>query len=357
MSKFSITRCEKSRLSEIDLQSIDAKDFGRIFTDHMFIAEYANGAWSEGKIVPYGKISVSPSLSAIHYGQAIFEGMKAHRLEDGGIGIFRLQEHFQRLNRSAARLCMPTVPEHLFCDGLQTLLDLDRSWFPNEVGSGLYLRPFLFASDEQILAAPSKNYTFCILLTPIVSYLVDKSLNILAENSYSRSANGGVGFAKAAGNYAAGFMPIQKAQTQGFDQVLWLDAETHTLVQECGVMNVMFLIGDTFITPSIEGGTILAGINRDSVIQLLREAGKKVEERDISLQEIISAQQNGSLLEILGMGTAVSVAFVKSIAYRDQVVEVKNLDFPEASKIKEWIYQARVGSSSFECCKNWLTRI
>lgn len=356
MSKFNITRRVDSRLSEVDLRNIKSSDFGRHFSDHMFVAEYIDGVWGSGRVVPYEKISFAPSLSALHYGQAIFEGMKAHRLEDGKIGIFRMEAHYERFNRSASRICMPIIPKHLFCDGLQTLIELDKNWVGDNVGSGLYLRPFLFACDEQIMAAPSKNYIFCILLTPIAPYL-NKPLDILAEAKYSRSARGGVGFAKAAGNYAGGFMPTQQAQAQSFDQVLWLDAETHSIVQECGVMNVMFLLGDTFVTPSIEDGTILAGITRDSIIQILRANGKIVEERDLSMQEIIQAQEQGILLEAFGMGTAASVAFIKTITYREHKIEVKNTDFPVANQVKDWVYQARTGSSCFELCQNWLTRI
>lgn len=356
MSKFNIERRSKSRLSEIDLQSIQSSDFGRIFTDHMFVANYKDGVWSSGSIIPYDSMAIAPSLSAIHYGQAIFEGMKAHRLEDGNIGIFRMHAHYERFNRSATRICMPVVPKHLFFDGLQALLELDQNWVGENVGAGLYLRPFLFACDEQIMAAPSKNYMFCIIFTPIVPYL-GKSLDILAESQYSRSAQGGVGFAKAAGNYAGGFMPTKQAQAKGFDQVLWLDSETHSIVQECGVMNVMFLLGDRFVTPSIEDGKILAGITRDSVIQLLKANGKVVEERDLSMQEIIEAEQKGLLLETFGLGTAVGVSFIKSITYREQKIEVKNQDFPVASQIKEWIYQARIGSKLCECCQDWLTKV
>jgi branched-chain amino acid aminotransferase len=312
-SGLKITTTTSSKLSSTSLKNIP---FGRYFTDHMLEVDYENGEWGAPEIKPYQPLMFEPSLAVFHYGQAIFEGIKAYKTIDGAIQIFRPYDNFQRFNTSALRMQMPEVPAEIFIDGMAALINVDKAWIPDMENHALYIRPFMISTDEAIGVRPSAKYKFLILLSPTGPYY-SAPMKIYVEEKYVRAAPGGIGFAKAAGNYGAVMHPSAEAHKKGYDQVLWMDAAEHRYVQECGTMNAFFIIGNTAITPGLEEGTILAGVTRDSVITLLKEAGLSVEERPLSIEEIMAAYQSGELKEIFGTGTAATVALIKELRYKD----------------------------------------
>ena len=312
-SVFKITQVKQSKLSNASLENIP---FGRYFTDHMLVVDYENGEWKAPEIKPYQPLTFEPSLAVFHYGQAIFEGIKAYKNNDGSIKIFRPHDNFNRFNTSALRMEMPEVPEEIFIDGMAALINIDKAWIPDMENHALYIRPFMISTDEAIGVRPSAKYKFLILLSPTGPYY-SAPMKIYVEEKYVRAAPGGIGFAKAAGNYGAVMHPSAEAQKKGYDQVLWMDALEHKYVQECGTMNVFFIIGNTAITPGLEEGTILEGVTRDSVITLLKEAGLTVEERPLSIEEVMAAYQSGMLKEIFGTGTAATIAMIKELRYKD----------------------------------------
>lgn len=308
-----IERVKNSRISQVDFSDLP---FGKIYTDHMFMADYRGGEWKNFRIVPYGHISVSPATPAIHYGQSIFEGMKAMKSPTGEVLVFRAADNWMRLNISGERMCMPHVPEELFMEGLSTLVALDQHWVPNAAGSSLYIRPFLFSADEYIGIRPSEDFTFMIILSPVGPYYATP-VKVKIESHYTRATEGGTGYAKAGGNYGGAIYPAKLAQDQGYHQLLWTDGKTHQYIEESGTMNVMFVIEDTVVTPALSD-SILAGITRDSVLKLARKWNLNVEERRISVKEIIEAAQNGRLKEAFGAGTAATIAHIELIGYEDK---------------------------------------
>lgn len=314
---------EKIKQSKYKPEFADITSFGDTFADHMLICEYKNGKWGDAKIMPFQDLSFSPAMQAIHYGQACFEGMKAFKDKDEDIFMFRPAKNFERLNASANRLAMPSVPEEAFMDGLKTLLDIDRQWIPNKYGMSLYLRPFIFATEPMITARASNEYIFAIITAVAPDYYA-KPLKVKIADVYSRAANGGVGFAKAAGNYAASFYPTQLAREEGFDQVIWTDAATHDFIEEAGTMNVFVRIKDTLLTAPISE-RILNGVTRASLIDLAKKNGWKVEERRISVNELIEAYQEGNLKEVFGCGTAVVQNSFSVIGYKDKTMELEDL--------------------------------
>src|SRR5438045_3195165 len=293
---FNITRVERSKLNEMSLDNIP---FGKYFTDHMLEVDYEDGEWKNAEIKPYQPLLLAPSLAALHYGQAIFEGIKAYKNAAGEAFIFRPYDNFKRFNASAERMAMPQVPEEIFIEGMRLLIDIDKNWIPSQKDHSLYIRPFMFSSDEMIGVRPSEKYKFLIILSPTGPYYA-APMRINVEERYVRAVPGGVGFAKAAGNYAGAMYATAQARLKGFDQVLWTDALEHKYVQECGVMNVFFIIGNTAVTPDLKEGTILAGVTRDSAIVLLKEMGYVIEERPISIDEITDAYKKGTLKEVFG---------------------------------------------------------
>jgi len=300
---------ENSNLAEFDFNNII---FGRQFSDHMFIVDYKDGEWQDARVVPYEHLNMSPASSALHYGQSIFEGMKAYK-KDGDVFLFRPRDNAKRLNASAERMCMPALPEDLFMEGLTTLIDKDRGWVPDVEGASLYVRPFMFATDEYIGVKPSDTYRFMIFTCPVGKYY-SGAVNVKIETHYSRSMVGGTGFAKAAGNYAAALYPAKLAQQQGYHQLIWTDAVEHKYIEESGTMNVVFQVGDTLITPPASE-TILAGITKNSVINIARKWGMKVEERSVTVAEIVEAAKNGTLKEAFGAGTAATIANISMIHF------------------------------------------
>lgn len=317
-----ITQCEKSRLHDVDFENLP---FGKVFTDHMLLCQYSNGEWSTPKIKPYGDISFSPAMSAIHYGQSIFEGLKAFRNSNNDILVFRPEKNWERMNASAKRLCMPELPKEIFIEGLRQLINLDRDWVPTRSDSALYIRPFMFATDALLGVKPSETYMFMIILAPVGPYYA-KPLHLKIETDYTRAAVGGVGSAKAAGNYASALYPAKLAQDQGIDQLIWTDAKEHKYLEEAGTMNMMLVIGDKLLTPPITTSTILPGITRDSFLALAREAGYKVEERPISTEEVITAAKNGELKELFGVGTAATIANVVKFTYKGEEFELPSIE-------------------------------
>jgi branched-chain amino acid aminotransferase len=317
LQTLSITHTPESRLSEALRENAE---FGCVFSDHMFVVEFDNGKWNEPKIVPYGPMPLSPSISALHYGQSIFEGFKAHRTADGGIALFRPRDNYLRFNRSAARLAMPELPEELFLDGVAELVRLDREWAPHREGGALYVRPIYFALDEALIVRPARRYRLVIFTCPVGPYF-SEPIRLRVEEHFVRAFPGGTGDVKAAGNYAGGLLAARLAQEQGFHNVLWLDSAERRFIEEVGVMNVCFVSRGVAITPPL-AGTILPGVTRDSVITLLREMRVPVEERPISIDEIFESHAAGTLAEAFGVGTAAIVAPIRSISYRHREIQL-----------------------------------
>ena len=306
---------EKSRSEGLDFDSLP---FGKTFSDHMFVADYKDGKWQNCQILPYGDISFAPSMMALHYGQAIFEGMKANiSTQTGEPVLFRADKHAKRFNKSAERLGMPAVPEELFLEAVNSMVLLDKQWIPQTAGSALYIRPFMFAADESLGVRASSSYKFIVFSGPVGPYY-PKPVRILVAQKYVRAFPGGVGFAKAAGNYAATLKPAEIAKSEGFDQILWLDGLEFKYLQECGTMNIFAVIGDTVLTPPT-ADSILDGVTRDSILQLLKDNGIKVEVRPIGIQELVDAHQTGELKEMFGSGTAAVISHVADLCYQDKV--------------------------------------
>ena len=344
-----ITKATTSKLKDLQLDNLT---FGSKFTDHMLLCHYKNGAWQEPEIMPFGPISFTPALHTLHYGQAIFEGQKAYYMDNGKIGIFRLRENGLRLNKSAHRMFMPEFPVDLFVESTKELVNIDRDWVPNRDGYSLYLRPFMFGSSEFVAARPSEDYTYCLIMSPVGPYY-SGDVKVKVEEHYTRATSGGVGAAKCAGNYGGSFIAADEARKQGFNQVIWTDHKNHELVEESGTMNIAFVIDDTFITPPLSD-RILAGITRDSILTMLREANYlKVEERPISIHEVANAAREGRLQEAFGMGTAAVVSRISGIGYRDESFEVPTPEDGYALRIKRDLNALRMGR--IEDKYNWMT--
>lgn len=348
-AQIKINRTKNSKLSSLDFNNIP---LGRTFTDHYFICEYHDGEWQDMRIEPMNTISIHPATMALHYGQAIFEGMKATLSKDNQPLLFRPEQNAKRFNFSASRLGMPTVSEELFLEALNTLIGLDADWIPPSEGSALYIRPFMFADEGFIGMRAANSYKFMIICSPS-GPLYNKPIKLYAETEYIRAANGGTGAAKAAGNYAAAVLPTEKAKAKGYDQVLWLDAIEHKYIQEVGTMNIFFKINNQFITPNLDG-SILAGITRDSVITLLKDKGYEVVERPITIDEVIESAKNGSLEEAFGTGTAVFIARIESIGYKDI-----NINVSKETPVADWVTDTMnaIRSGSMPDKFNWMKKV
>ncbi len=348
-----IKEVKESKISEVDFNNIA---FGNIYTDHMLIADYKEGSWQDVKIVPYEDLKLSPATSALHYGQSIFEGLKAYRNEqrEEEVLVFRPWENWKRLNESAKRICMPELPEEIFMQGLEELLKLDKNWVPKGRGKSLYIRPFMFATDAYIGLKSSETYRFMIFASPVGAYY-SQPVKVKIENHFVRSANGGVGYAKVAGNYAASLYPAKLAQDEGYNQLLWTDAKEHKYIEESGTMNVMFMIGDTLCTAPA-GDTILHGITRKSVLELARDWGIKVEERFVSIDELIDAIEKKELKEAFGTGTAATIAHIETI-HNDgidyQLPEIEARDF--SNKVLKELTEIQRGKK--EDTREWIFRV
>lgn len=319
---FSVQKTKLSRLSEVDFNNLP---FGRIFADHMFVMDYRNGQWEQGKIMPYGNLEISPATSALHYGQAIFEGIKANLDQNtNDILLFRAEDNAKRFNFSAFRMGMPQLPEETFVNALIELLKLDRAWVPDTPESSMYIRPFMFACDECVGVRTADNYKFVIINSPVGPYY-SKPIKVVISDKYVRACEGGTGEAKAAGNYAATMYPVSLIRQKGYDQILWTDGKEHKYVEEIGTMNVFFVIDNEVLTPSLDG-TILRGITRDSIIRLFRDKGLKVTERRIAIRELIEAQEAGKLQEAFGAGTAATITHIEEMSYLDQTIVLPSIE-------------------------------
>lgn len=336
-----VTKAERSKLPDISLENIP---FGKYFTDHMLEADYENGEWKNIEIKPYQPLLMSPSLAAIHYGQAIFEGIKAYKNQAGEAFIFRPYDNFKRFNISAERMQMPAVPEELFIEGMRKLVELDSNWIPAKENHSLYIRPFMFSSDEMIGVRPSESYKFMIIMSPTGPYY-NAPMRIYVEEKYTRAAPGGVGYAKAAGNYGASMYVTAQAKKNGYDQVLWTDVYEHKYVQEIGTMNVFFIIGDKAYTPDLSAGTILAGVTRDSVMTILEDMGIAVEEKPISIDMLTEAYSKGTLREVFGTGTAATVSLIRELKYKDLVMTFDTNQWKVTPEIKSRLDAIREGKA------------
>ncbi|MEN9304505.1 MAG: hypothetical protein RL264_2934 [Bacteroidota bacterium] len=339
---FAVEPVTATRVHEVDWDNLA---FGRVFSDHMFIMEYENGQWQEGKIVPFEAIPMHPAMSALHYGQSIFEGLKAYRHTDGKVSIFRPDQNAARFAESAERMCMPTVPEDVFVEAVRKLVEVDQNWVTDREGYALYIRPFLFATDEFVGIKPADTYKFMVITSPVGAYY-SEPVRVKIEQHYTRAARGGVGRAKAAGNYGASLFPAKQCQLQGFHQLVWTDAKEHKYIEESGTMNIVFQIGGKLITPSEDEDTILRGITKRSLIDIAKSWGVEVEERKVLVEEIITAAKNGTLEDAFGAGTAATIAQIVVIGYGDERIELPALETRTLSnKIKHYLDDLKTGKT------------
>jgi len=329
-NEIDIVRVQNSKINEVDFENLA---FGNTFTDHMLVCDFKEGKWQRPIIKPYEPFLIDPSAKVFHYGQAIFEGMKAYKDDNDYVWLFRPDQNLDRFNKSAVRMAMPEVPEEIFIGGLKTIVDLERNWVKKGLGNTLYIRPFMIAIGSGVIAQPSTQYRFMIILSPALSYYSGEVKVIIAEH-YSRAANGGIGAAKAAGNYSAQFYPQKLAQEKGFQQIIWTDDATHTKLEEAGTMNVFFRINDTIYTaPTSE--RILDGVTRKSLIDIAHRDGIKVEERSILVSELIAGAKDGSLKEIFGAGTAAVVSPIVGFQFQDDYYELPKIENSIALQLKD----------------------
>ncbi len=340
-----IVKIDKSRISEVNFSNLI---FGEEFTDHMFTCDYIEGKWINPKIVPYKKLKMDPSSSVLHYGQSVFEGMKAYKDVNDEVFMFRPENNFERLNKSAKRLSIPEFPKKYFFNALEILLNFDKEWIIPGIGNSLYLRPFVFANQSGVQASPANKYKFLIICTPVKAYYSDK-VNVLIAEKYSRAASGGVGYAKAAGNYAAQFYPTSLAQKQGYEQIIWTDANNHEYLEEAGTMNIFFRIGDNLITAP-NNDRILDGVTRKSIIELCAYLKITIEVRPISVKELLSAHKDNSLKEIFGSGTAVVILPIKGFSYKNVHYNIPESKDPKSEFLKKKIMdiQYNIGEDPFK---------
>jgi len=315
-----IVQSSESRLDSVDFDNLV---FGNTFSDHMFMADWRGGAWVSPRIIPFGNIEISPSLCSLHYGQAIFEGLKAFRSPDDGVFLFRPDKHQERFNRSGVRLCTPPVSRELFFEAVEGLCRIDRGWVPKKRGASLYIRPFIFASDSNLGVHVADTYLFMVITSPVGAYYKEglNPVRLITSGQYVRAAKGGLGEAKTPGNYAASLLPAEEALRKGFTQVLWLDAVEKRYVEEVGTMNIMFFIDGELVTPPLDG-SVLAGVTRYSVLELAASWGMQVHERRIAIDEVVERAKDGGLQEVFGTGTAAVISPVGWIRHGDELITI-----------------------------------
>ncbi len=324
-----ITKASASKIGQVDFENLN---FGKIFTDHMFICDYEDGVWQNPKIVPYGPLTLDPSARVFHYGQAVFEGMKAYKDDQDDIYLFRPDENFHRINKSSERLAMPAFPKDFFFDGLTALLELEKDWIKPGFGNSLYIRPFVIATEAGVQASEANQYRFMIICSPAAAYY-SGDVNVLVAEKFSRSANGGTGYAKAAGNYAAQFYPTNLAKQDGYQQIIWTDASTHEYMEEAGTMNVFFRVNDTLLTAPTSD-RILDGITRKSLLEIAKKEGISVEVRPVKVSEIIAAAKDGSLKEAFGAGTAAVISPIGGLGYQGTHYPIASQENSYATRLK-----------------------
>ncbi len=349
-TQIQITKVSESRINEVDWVNLP---FGKVFSDHMLVMDYNNNEWSQPIITQFQNLSLTPATSVLHYGQTVFEGMKAYRNKKGEVSIFRAEENAKRFNQSAKRMCMPTIPTDLFVTYIKELVALDKNWIPTEEGHSLYIRPFMIATDPYVGIRPSASYKFMIFTCPVGKYY-SEAVRVKIETEYTRAAHGGTGFAKAGGNYAASLYPAKIAQEQGYQQLIWTDAQEHKYIEEAGTMNVVFHIGNKIITPK-SSDTILDGITRKSVMEIAKDWEYETEERKISVEEVITAIKNNELKEAFGAGTAATIAPIKTINYKgvDYDIPAGKSDL-FSTKVLNYLNQYKLGK--VEDKFNWILK-
>ncbi len=347
----SIKRISQSRINEVDFNNIQ---FGKQYSDHMFTAEYKDGEWKNLSISPYELMQISPASPALHYGISIFEGLKAFKNANGEVSIFRADKNLERLNISAERMCIPTLPADIYYEGLKTLLELDKQWVPNVPGTSLYIRPFIFSNDDYIGIRPSQSFKFMIITCPVGAYYA-KPVKVKIEDHYVRAVEGGSGFCKTGCNYGPAIYPAKLAQDKGYDQLVWTDGKEHKYIEESGTMNIMLVIDGKLVTPAL-GDTILNGITRDSVLTLARHWGMEVEERRVEVAEVIEAAKNGSLTEAFGAGTAATIAQIELIGFHGEDYKLPPVEGREFSnKVLKALDDIKLGLA--EDPFNWISKI
>jgi len=339
MKDLSISLAKESRVSTVDFNHLP---FGKIISDHMFEIDFDGKQWVNPRISPVERLSIHPMNMALHYGQSIFEGMKASRAKDGTPLLFRPELHAERMNSSARRMCMPEIPPAIFVESIHALVNIDQEWIPKIPGSALYIRPLMFATDEMVGVKPSDTFKFLVICLPVGPYY-PKPIKLLVEHHYIRAAAGGVGEAKTAGNYAAAMYPSKLARERGYDQVIWLDAKHRQYVQECGTMNIFFVFKDEVVTPATTG-TILKGITRDSALAIIKSKGLKCVEREISIDEVLDRYNEGELVEVFGTGTAALVANVDEISYDEKKLTFSPSQWSLSTSIRDEINNVRYGT-------------
>lgn len=340
LSNIKVTKTEHSGLSRVDFNHLE---FGKYISDHMLMSDYKDGKWQNTQILPFGDIMLSPAALALHYGQAIFEGMKAFKMEDGSINLFRPHKHYSRLKKSCERMCMPVMSEEEFISGLEALLRTDADWIPSSEGSALYIRPFMFASESRFGVKVADEYKYMIFTGP-VGPAFSRPVKLKVETFYSRAAKGGTGSAKCAGNYGGAFYPTQKAREEGFDQVIWTDAARHSYVEESGMMNIVFVINGVVTTPPVSD-SILDGITRDSLLTIARDLGIPVEERPVSIAELEKSLSEGNLTEAFGAGTAAVVSPVAVINIKGNDYAIPPRENTIMDRLKDELVKIRTGKA------------
>ena len=346
-----INKTSASRINQVDWDNLP---FGKVFSDHMLLMEYSDGKWSQPEILPFGNLSLHPATSAIHYGQSIFEGMKANKDADGNVLIFRPDLNAKRFAESCERMCMPVIPEDLFTELIQKVVDLDRDWIPAKEGYSLYIRPYMFATDDFIGIKPSDTYKFIIFTCPVGAYY-SEPVSVKIEEYYTRAAQGGVGRAKTAGNYAASLYPAKLAQEEGFHQLIWTDAAEHKYIEESGTMNILFEIDGKLVTPAEDMDTILRGVTKRSAVEIAQHWGVEVEERRVTVEEVVKALKEGRVTDAFGAGTAATIAQVARIGFRGEMYELPPVaERGISNKIKNYLTDLKSGKIEDEL--GWLLK-
>ncbi len=348
--KVAISRVNKSKISSVDYSNLG---FCKYYSDHMFIADYEEGEWKNFKIKPFQNLKLSPACTTLHYGQTIFEGLKAYKNNNDEILIFRADKNAERFNKSAERMCMPKLPKNIFINSINELLKIDRDWVPKEDNSSLYIRPLMFAEDPYIGIKPAEKYIY-IIICGIAGGYYSEPVNVKIETKFTRAISGGVGYAKTAANYAAALYPAVKSQSEGYHQLIWTDGKKHEYVEESGTMNLFFVIDGKLLTPPL-GDTVLDGVTRDSIISLCKNLNIDLEVRKISVEEIITSIKNGSLTEAFGAGTAATIAPIKMIGYESKKYEISHVSNTLSDKILSKLNKIKYGID--DDIFNWINKI
>jgi branched-chain amino acid aminotransferase len=355
MPEIKITKAEKSKIESVNWDNLG---FGQYFSDHMFVAEYEDGKWNDGEIIPYGPIPTEPTMCTLHYGQSIFEGLKAFRAADGGINIFRPDRNAKRLNHSGSRVCIPPFNEDHLIDALTQLIKVDHNWVPTKRGHSLYIRPLAYGDGNFLGVHSSKTFKLIIMTSPVASYYPEglAPVKILVARDFVRAVRGGLGSAKTAANYAASLLAGETAKKEGYSQVLWLDAVNRHFVDEVGAMNIMFVIGDELVTPPLDSGTILRGVTRDTVLELAADFGLKITERPIMIEDVFEANRQGQLREVFGTGTAAVISPVGHLHYNGETIIINNMEIgPIAQRFYDTITGIQYGE--IKDTKGWVVKV